>query len=61
MENNNELVVYSVNEVMEILHYKRNTILRYIKSKKLKAVMIGNQYRVRKCDLEAFLESRVNR
>ncbi len=56
MENTN-LIVYTVNEVMEILHYKRNTILRYIKSGKLRAVLIGNQYRIRKEDLESFLEN----
>lgn len=56
MENTN-LIVYTVNEVMEILHYKRNTILRYIKSEKLRAVLIGNQYRIRKEDLESFLEN----
>lgn len=56
-DNNNIIVVYSVDDVMDILQLSRNTILKYIKSKKIKASFIGNSYRIRKEDLDAFIDS----
>lgn len=57
---NNELIVYSVNEVMEILKLSRITVLRYIATGQIKAVKIGNQYRIRKESLEEFLDGKKN-
>ena len=49
------MIVYSIYEVMEILSLSRNTIIKYIKNKELKASYIGNQYRIRKESLDEFL------
>lgn len=59
MENNN--IIYSVNDLIDILQISRITILKYIKSGELKAVYIGNQYRIKKEDLDAFIDSRRKR
>lgn len=56
-ENNNKIIVYSVDDVMDTLQLSRNTILKYIKSKKIRASFIGNAYRIRKEDLDAFIDS----
>lgn len=51
-------VIYSVNDLIEMFSLTRRTILKYISSGELRAVLIGNQYRIRKEDLDAFLESK---
>ena len=58
MENNDQMIVYTINEVMEILKFSRISIVRYIKIGELKASLIGNQYRIKKENLDAFLESK---
>lgn len=58
MENNDQMIVYTINEVMEILKFSRISIVRYIKKGELKASLIGNQYRIKKENLDAFLESK---
>ncbi|MCQ3035846.1 MAG: helix-turn-helix domain-containing protein [Bacilli bacterium] len=57
MENNNN-IIYSVNDVMEILQLARTTILNFIKKGELKAAYLGNQYRIRKEDLDSFIEAK---
>lgn len=58
MENNDQMIVYTINEVVEILKFSRISIVRYIKKGELKASLIGNQYRIKKENLDAFLESK---
>ncbi len=48
---------YTVQEVAEMLKVHWQTILNYIKTKKLKAVKIGKEYRIREADLSEFLET----
>lgn len=50
-----ELKVYTIDEVVEILHVTRRSVYSYIKSGKLKAVKIGKYWRVTAKALEAFL------
>lgn len=51
-------IVYTVNDLVEILKFNRTAIIRYIKKGELKASYIGNQYRIKKESLDAFLESK---
>jgi excisionase family DNA binding protein len=48
---------YTVQEIAEMLKVHWQTILNYIKTKKLKAVKIGKEYRIREADLSEFLET----
>jgi len=50
-----DITVYTLQEVEEILSVTRRTIYNWIKSGKLHAVKIGNQWRVKQEDLETFL------
>lgn len=56
-ESMEELKLYTVEEVMEILSISRRTLYNYIKSGSLKAVKIGRQWRIRLVDLKAFIEN----
>ena len=47
--------VYNINELQEILQVKRATLLKYIKSKKIKAFKVGNQWRVTQEHLDEFI------
>ena len=47
---------YSVNELMEILGLCRRSVIRYIKSKKLDAFKVGNQWRIYGDSLKKFIE-----
>jgi excisionase family DNA binding protein len=47
--------VYNINELQEILQVKRPTLLKYIKSKKIKAFKVGNQWRVTQEHLDEFI------
>ena len=53
--------LFTVSELMEILKVNRATILRYIKSGKLKGYMLGNAYRVSKNSLIECLENRTTK
>lgn len=50
--------IYSVNDLIEMFQFSRKTIRKYIQNGELRAVQIGNQYRIRKEDLDAFLDSK---
>lgn len=49
---------FSTNEVAQILGISPFTIRRYIQLRKLKAVKLEGSYRVRRADLDAFIEAR---
>lgn len=51
-------IVYTVNDLVEILQFNRTAIIRFIKSGELKASYIGNQYRIKKESLDEFLLSK---
>lgn len=44
----------TVEEVANILSLNKNTILRFIKEKSLKAFKVGHQYRIKESDLTEF-------
>jgi len=49
---------FSTNEIAQILGISPFTIRRYIQLRKLKAVKLEGSYRVRRTDLDAFVEAR---
>jgi excisionase family DNA binding protein len=44
--------IFTVEQVADYLKVSISTVRRLIKAKKLKAYKVGNQYRIRKADLE---------
>ena len=48
--------IYTLNEVKEYLKISDPTIRRYIKSGKIKAQMVGRQYRITETELKSFLD-----
>lgn len=52
-----ELKVYTIDEVVDLLHVTRRSIYSYIKDGKLKAVKIGKYWRVTQENLEEFLST----
>lgn len=47
--------VYTLEELVDLLHVTRRTLYNYIKDGKLKAVKIGKYWRVREDQLRDFL------
>ena len=47
-------ILYTTNEVAEMLKVNKRTVFRYIKSGKLKATKIG-QWRIKKENLDRFI------
>ena len=52
-----ELIVYSIDEVVKILQVTNRSVYSYIKDGKLKAVKVGKYWRVTRENLEAFLST----
>jgi len=52
MEN---LILYTIEEVAQILKVTQRTVYNFIKNGDLKAVKVGKYWRVKHVDLEAFL------
>ena len=50
-----ETVFYTPREVADLLKLRTETIYEYVREGKLRAVRLGNRYRISKADLEAFL------
>lgn len=50
-----EIKIYTLEEIGEILHITRRTLYSYVKSGKLKAVKIGKCWRVSENHLKEFL------
>lgn len=51
----NDIKVYTLEEIAELLHITRRTLYTYVKEGKLKAVKVGKYWRVTEKNLEAFL------
>ncbi len=54
------MTFYKPTKAAEILNVSYQTILNYIKDGKLKAMSLGNGYRIKKEDLEEFIEENSN-
>lgn len=50
-----QIVAYTLKDVIKMLHVSRNTLLRLIYKKELKATKVGNSYRIMQHDLKEFL------
>jgi putative molybdopterin biosynthesis protein len=48
--------LYTPREVAKIVRVRRTTIYQHIKKGQLKAIRIGNQYRITKAQLEEYLQ-----
>ena len=51
-----ELRIYTVKEVADLLKVSKMTVSRYIKAGKLKSSKLGRMYRIADDDLRKFLE-----
>ena len=49
--------VYTLEEIVDLLHVTRRTLYTYIKEGKLKAVKVGKYWRVREDQLRDFLST----
>ena len=56
-----EIKVYTLEEVREILKLTQRTLYNYIKNGDLKATKIGKYWRVQHTDLEEFIEKGTNK
>ena len=54
------MVFYNPQKVAEILGLNYQTVLKYINDGKLKAMSLGKGYRIKKEDLEEFIEENSN-
>ena len=52
-----EIKVYTLEEVMDVLKVSKRTIYNYIKADQLKAIKVGREWRVTEKALAAFLET----
>jgi len=52
--------LFTTDEVAEMLKVHRVTVWRWCKSGKLPAIQVGQQWRIRASDLQAFIEARTN-
>lgn len=50
-----DLKLYTIDEITEILKVTQRTVYNYISNGDLKAIKIGKYWRVKHTDLEAFL------
>jgi len=50
-------MLYTVEQVAEILQVSTKTVRNLVKERKIKAVRVGIQIRIRKEDLDSYLES----
>ena len=55
-----DFILYTLEEIKEILKVTRRTLYNYIKSGNLKAIKIGKYWRIKQSDLEEFLEKGTN-
>lgn len=55
-----EIRIYTLEEVRNILKVTQRSVYNYIKSGKLKATKIGREWRVRHEDLQAFIDGETN-
>lgn len=55
-----DLILYTIEEVTQILKVTQRTVYNFIKNGDLKAVKVGKYWRVKHSDLEAFLASGTN-
>ena len=51
-----ELKIYTVKEVADLLKVSKMTVSRYIQSGKLKSSKLGRMHRIIESDLKAFLD-----
>lgn len=49
-------IIYTVNDLMDILQISRRTILKYIKESKIRVFKIGYEWRITKKHLDEFNE-----
>lgn len=53
----NNITIYSLNDLIDILGVTRPTVIKYIKQKKIKAFKIGNSWRVTEEALREYIRN----
>ena len=53
----NEIKLYTLQEVADILRVSRQTIYNYVTAKRLRATKYGKEYRVTEEDLQDFIKN----
>ena len=53
----NEIKLYTLQEVADILRVSRQTIYNYVTAKRLRATKYGKEYRVTEKDLQDFIKN----
>lgn len=53
--------LYTVEQVAEKLSFTRQTVWKYIRDRKIPSVVIGKNIRVRKSDLNNFIENAIQK
>lgn len=56
----NDLILYTLQEVATMLRLSRATIYNYVKQGKLKAVKIGLSWKIKEADLKEFINQKTN-
>ena len=52
--------VYTPDEIAEMLKVSKKTVYYWINKEKLKAIKVGNMWRVKKEDLEEFIDAKID-
>lgn len=55
-----DIKVYTLNEIADLLHVTKRSLYSWIKSGRLKALKVGREWRVTKESLEAFMAENTN-
>ena len=50
--------LYTTQEVATALQLNEQTVMRFIREKRIKAKKVGNSYRITKMDFDAYLQSK---
>ncbi len=50
--------LYTVEEVAKLLHLNKETVLRFIREKKIKGIKVGRKCLVKESDLNVYIDSK---
>lgn len=51
-------ILYTTEEIAKMLKINKETLLRFIREKKIKAIKIGREYRIKESDYNAYIDSK---
>ena len=63
--NNNKIItmekLFTIEELAEVLQLNKQTVQRFVRENKIKAIKVGREYRVKQYDLDTFLHLSTNK